>query len=421
MKYEFITKAFVVCAVTLAVANAYAGEVAPGTVLNKSNIDSLLNETLDGKPIKSLLTDKMDWMVRNIGWSMKLGKAKPIVLDAKWMQASEKNAASAKFDDKSRTVSGWKGGLPFPKIDTNDPHAADKVAWNARYGLLEGYTQDEPWVPVYLVDIDKGIERTQNWAYKRLIMNGRIGAKESTIGDGSLFAKTLTFLTAPLDIRGIGIYTVRHMDSSKVDDKWVYINQFRRTKRVSGGGWMDPLGGGVDIQVEDLNVWDTPPNWYPSVKMKGKRWILAVANAGSPTAESKKGTTDELPQVDLTQAPYFNSKNPYEPREVYEIEVTPSAEHPYGKRIVYIDSQVFQALYSEIYDKKGDFWKAINYERAPLKCADGSTGYSVLQGRFVDVKRRHATIFGSDWLCNDPSSINERTVNAEALEREAAK
>lgn len=421
MQPTFKSAAVGLAALVLAFA-AQAKDIPAGTVLSKANIDSLLADTLDGKPLKSLLTERMEWMVRNAGVTMKLAHARPIEVDAKWHQATEKNAAGVQFDTATRTVKGWKGGVPFPKIDPADPHAGDKVAWNARYALLEGYTQDEPYVPVYLVDFDKGIERIQNWAYRRVIMNGRVGAANASLGDGELLAKTLTFLTYPLDIRGIGIYSERHSDANKVDDKWVYVNQFRRTKRVSGGGWMDPLGGGVDMLVEDLNVWDTPPNWYPSVKLKGKRWMLAVAHAEKKVVDyTKKRTPEELPFSDLKNPPYYNSLNPYEPREFYELEVTPANEHPYGKRVVYIDAQLYQAFASEIYDKKGDFWKYISYERAPLTYKDGFKGLGPLQGRFIDFKRRHATIFGSEWLGNDPANINEKSITAEALEREAAK
>lgn len=418
---ELLRSALVALACLGLVSLAYGKEVPAGTVLNKSNIDSLLNDTLDGKTIKSLLTEKMEWLIRNQGFAMKLVNAKPIEVDQRWQEATNQNAPGVKFDPKSRTVSGWKGGLPFPNIDVNDPNAGDKVAWNARYGLLEGYAQDEPYVWVYLIDLDKGVERIQNWAYKRTIMNGRVGAGAGSpmVGDGTVFAKTLTFLTYPLDIRGIGFFSVRYMDPNKIDDKWVYINQFRRTKRVSGGGWFDPLGGGTDILVEDLNVWDTPPNWYPSVKLIKKRWLLVVAHAGKPLDTTKsKRSPEEAPMQDAKNVPYINTLNGWEPREVYELEITPAIEHPYGKRVIFIDAQVFQAYHSEIYDKKGEFYKFINYERAPTVGKDGFKGFSVLQGRFIDLKRRHATVWASDWIQND-QKINERTITAETLERES--
>jgi len=412
----------VACLASLTLAQAK--EVAPGTMLNKASIDGLLNDTIDGHTIKSMLTEKMEWLVRNQGFTMKLAKGKPIQVDSLLEDATKRNVGTVTFDAKTRSPVGWKSGTPFPNIDMKDPSAGDKVAWNARWSGIEGYAMEEPYVWVYLIDLDKGVERIQNWTFKRTNMNGRLGAKAGSLstGDGSIFSKTLTYLTYPQDIAGIGIFNIRYMDPAKTEDKWVYINQFRRTKRVSGGGWMDPLGGGVDILVEDLNVWDGLPHWYPSVKLVQKRWMLVVANATNPTLDRTKPvrSAEEAPYQDVKNAPYYNSLNSWEPREVYELEIATPVEHPYGKRVLYVDTQLYQSFFSEIYDKKGEFYKIISYERAPLVGKDGFKGYSVLQGRFIDFKRRHATVWASEMVLNDPA-INEKTIVIETLERAAGK
>ncbi|MCX7177933.1 MAG: hypothetical protein NTX56_03915 [Proteobacteria bacterium] len=64
----------VACLASLTLAQAK--EVAPGTMLNKASIDGLLNDTIDGHTIKSMLTEKMEWLVRNQGFTMKLAKGK---------------------------------------------------------------------------------------------------------------------------------------------------------------------------------------------------------------------------------------------------------------------------------------------------------------------------------------------------------
>ena len=412
----------VACLASLTLAQAT--EVAPGTMLNKASIDGLLNDTIDGHTIKSMLTEKMEWLVRNQGFTMKLAKGKPIQVDPLLEEAAKKNIGVVKFDEKTRAPVGWKVGVPFPAIDMKDPNAGDKIAWNARYGGYEGYGMEEPYVWVYLIDLDKGVERIQNWTFKRTYLNGRVGQKAGTvsIGDGSIHTKSLTYLTYPQDIAGIGVFNIRYIDPSKMDDKWVYINQFRRTKRVSGGGWMDPLGGGVDILVEDLNVWDGQPHWYPSIKLVQKRFILAVANAANSPLDKTKGarTPEEAPYQDVKNAPYYNTLNAWEPREVYELEFSMPVEHPYGKRVLYMDTQLYQAFFSEIYDKKGEFYKIISYERAPITGKDGFKGYSTLQGRFIDFKRRHATVWAAEMILNDPA-INEKTIVIETLERAAGK
>jgi len=395
-------------------------EVPPGTLLNSGSIDGLLSDTIDGKTVKSLLTEKMEWLIRNKGLAMKLAHAKPIVVDPLWHETNKKNSGTASYDAKTRSVVGWKGGVPFTNIDSKDPAAGDKVTWNARYANLEGYAWHEPKMIALLVDLDKGVERIQHWSAKRTIMSGRIGqgAGSATIGDGTIFSKSLLYLTHPIDIKGIGLYMIRYMDPSKMDDKWVYINQFRRTKRVSGGGWMDPLGGGVDWLVEDLNVWDGLPHWYPSVKLIGKRSLLVVANAAQPPIDESKpaNSSEQQPYHDIKNPPYFNTMNSFEPREVYEVEVIPSVEHPYGKRVVWIDAELYQPFYSEIYDKKGEFFKTILYERSPYVGKDGFKGYAPIQGAVIDFKRKHASVWGANWFGNEPD-ISDKTITLEALER----
>src|SRR5688572_8051757 len=100
----------------VAPALACGKEIAPGTVLDKGNIDALLNDTFEGKPIKSLLTENMLSLVRKNGLVMRLGAAKPIEVDRKWIEAAKRNASAVTFDAKTRTLSGWKVGLPFPQI-----------------------------------------------------------------------------------------------------------------------------------------------------------------------------------------------------------------------------------------------------------------------------------------------------------------
>ena len=57
---------------------AAAEEVAEGTLLNAASIDSLLDKTLDGQPIRSVLVGQQEKMIRQFGWAMNLVQAKPV-------------------------------------------------------------------------------------------------------------------------------------------------------------------------------------------------------------------------------------------------------------------------------------------------------------------------------------------------------
>ena len=70
------------------------------------------------------------------------------------------------------------------------------------------------------------------------------------MGDGSILSKTLFFVTAPYDMKGVGIFTVRY-DLPKLEDTWVYVKSVRRTRRLSGGAWMDPVDG-LDMLNDEI-------------------------------------------------------------------------------------------------------------------------------------------------------------------------
>ncbi|WP_204305643.1 hypothetical protein, partial [Klebsiella pneumoniae] len=53
------------CSVSLP---AVAAELPAGTVISAENIDQIKNNTFEGHSIASLLTEKMEWRIRNNGW-----------------------------------------------------------------------------------------------------------------------------------------------------------------------------------------------------------------------------------------------------------------------------------------------------------------------------------------------------------------
>lgn len=143
-----------------------------------------------------------------------------------------------------------------------------------------------------LVDGDKGVEQTQKWEWRRYFHVGHMDGTP-TEGDGEVYSRTLMFATFPQDIRGLGTFTIRYMDPNRVDDMWAYTKQTRRVRRVSGGGWMDPIGG-TDMLQDDQDIWDAPPSWYKQVRLIEKRWVLAVAHGQRLSAHRDGGPPDLL-------------------------------------------------------------------------------------------------------------------------------
>jgi len=389
------------CSISSSVALA---AVEAGTVLSAANIDQLYEDTFEGHKIKDLLTEKVEWRIRNSGYEMKLVHSKPVKLSDAWYERSQQNVGNVTINEAGGRIDGWVGGAPFPNIDMNDPEAAKKVVWNWYYGNPRGDVMNVPNVAYVLIDGNSGIERVQNWKFVRYTMKGRLTG-DQVEGDGSELSRTIFVATAPSDIKGLGTFSIRK-DNEQVEDVWAYIRAVRRTRRLSGGAWMDPVGGTDQLQ-DDIEIFNANPTWYKEYRMVGKRHILTAAH-GINSAWNPDGTNEaeSFPTLDLSKAPYWNfNQDQYEPREVYVIEAIPPEEHPYSKKVIYVDTEYPRIHMGEAYDKKGDFWKMFQFHSYPNVAEDGSVDVRTTSGATIDFKRNHATVFFPDtetWSTNTP-------------------
>lgn len=393
---------------------AHAADLPAGTVIDKSNIDAVKSDTFDGHSIASLLTDKVEWQVRNWNLKITLDHAKPIPLDPRLDEATKKYSSQVKYDPKTHEVTGYMAGVPFPDISTTDPDAGFKVMWNYYYAPSEG---DIVYNDAFFLAINgnSGLESKQAWIYQRFYFKNRLLDKQPVVGDGSIAAKTIEIAQSPQDMKGIGLFIVRS-DSANYEENWAYLKSARRVRRLSGGAWMDPVGGS-DFLSDDSNVYNARPSWYKNFKIIGKRWVLAITDGNKNNyVASKSGTPDEFPTVDLRNAPYWNPLEKWQPREVYVIEATPPEEHPYGKRVMYVDVNTFRPYYSENYDKKGEFWKFVMSEMRSA-VSDGGQKILLYTGIFsIDFKARHATFVPTLGRA-DPKGITEDHWSVSNLEQ----
>ncbi|MCC4118482.1 DUF1329 domain-containing protein [Aromatoleum toluclasticum] len=375
----------------MTVAGAIAAELPEGTVIDKSSIDRIKSDTFEGKTIASLLTEKLEWQIRNWNLKLTLSHSKPVELNQRYKDCSKKYADQVKYDPATREVSGWVCGVPFPNVSADDPHAGDKLIWNFYYASPEGDIAHNR-LSYLQINGDKGLESTQDWLFLRYYYKGRTSDDNHVLDDGSVLTKTLFVATAPQDVKGVGTFTVRY-DSPKMEDTWAYIKSARRTRRLSGGAWMDPIGG-LDQLNDDIYIWNARPSWYPKIKLLSRRWILASTDAKLGYDSTKKDPVEQWGRTtDLKNPPYWNPIQTWQPREVWVIEGTPPEEHPYSKKIVYMDVNYPKIYLGEAYDKKGEFWKFLNFHIAPTVGQDGSKVQSSIQGETIDFKARHATIF----------------------------
>ena len=413
----------VLCTLVLALGlgNAQAEDLQEGFIITKVNYAEIKDKTFEGKTIASMVPERMEQMIMDFGLTITLGHSEKIELDPKYVAYSKKNVKEVKYDPATRTMSGWQAGQPFPPevISLDDPNAGDKVIWNLRgvtYGAIMGFNDFN----FTFIKGDKGVERNQEWVSSRYFMEGRLDGGPLIVGDGTIQQKTYIVAIAPRDIRGLGTFSIRYNDvhSKKPDDTWAYLKSVRRTRRLSGGAWMDPIGG-TDQLYDDWDIFDAFPTKYKSIKLLEKRWILAVAHSPKDSVDpTKTDMVEKLPSINLKEAPYYwpAKRVKWEPREVYVVEAIPPKEHPYGKKVVYIEIDHPRPYLGEFYDKKGEFWKYyIDQSRPDVGKTDGYKGVVPVVGHVVDLKRNHATIWSINMEVN-PGGVTSDDVTLSKLE-----
>jgi len=404
---------------------AFAKELPEGQIIDKSNYDSIKNDTFENKTIASMVPEKLEWMIKNFGLTIKLGHSKKIEMDPKYVQATKDLSKDVKFNPADRTVTGWKAGMMFPPetIKMDDPNAGDKVIWNLRAATY-GATMDLRDIAWVFADAKKGYERFQRFQSRRYYMEGRLDGGPVTVGDGTIAQKTYFVATHPQEIRGLGLFSVRYnqADSKKPDDSYAYLKSVRRTRRMSGGAWMDPIGG-TDQLYDDWDIWDAAPTKYLKNKLIEKRWVLAIAHSPEMSVDNAVGDDNmpkKYPRINLSEAPYCNPAKDivWEPREVYVVEGTPPPEHPYSKKVVYMEVDFPRPYLGYAEDRKGEFWKMFVFQNRPDTGDDGYKAVMPVIGHIIDVKRGHCTNWSSNMKSN-PKGVKETDVSLNVLEEVA--
>lgn len=421
-----MTKEFyLIAAVALALAAGSAraacdvGEMCEGDVVSASNLEEALGKTFQGYPVRDMLPERLQWHVREAGLALTLAPTEPYPVDPRYEAATRRYAGEVRFDPATNAVSGWKAGLPFPEIDpANDPHAAAKVIWNLARGRNRGDTLDQPVFAFVLIDGGTGIERVQHWGYRRFGMKGLLrDGVGPVLAGGAIWEKDMLFGVAPQDLKGVGTFTLRY-DDGRFNDVWAYVREVRRTRRLTGSTWMDPVSG-TDWLNDDLLSFGAYPAWYKEFRYLGSATVLGIAHATLPVWRyGAEDRASEFPQLDVSGAPYWNLRDRWELRKVHVIEAVPPSEHPYSRKVLYIDAETWNSYFNVMYDRAGEHWKSqmVAYAPWPLADAPGRMGNVDVSSTVIDLKRRHATAFviRSDLVLNAP--LREEDISLAALE-----
>jgi len=359
-----------------------AKELPEGTVINAQNLDQIMDDTFEGIKIRDLLTEKFQLWVRDYALEMQLGHSHELKFDAAYNEATEKYKGQAKLTSDN-TVSNYTAGIPFTNVDPDDPNCGWKLAWDHFYA---NPIMANSWIAVgdvKIYDAKRGeIDHFEAMSAKSIFEGRTIG--EPRIGTADDHARYLLVITKPYDIAGIGVFTKQY-NNGKLDDGWAYVKALRRVRRIAGGkSWMDPQPK-MDLLNDDNQGVLGYPGWFKSWQCKGKRHILAVTTAPDPNIPYTFADA-----VKEDEFPHWNPKGLiWEPREVYVVEGVPPDEHPYSKKVMYMDTKYPFYYHGEMYDRKGEFWRLWRQNYGPIKTC--TTGYGFTHTMSIDFQNQRAT------------------------------
>lgn len=392
------------------IADLTGGKIQNNGQIDRSNVD-IVKEYL---PVGLYELVKRG-MVLTMGTQQPAEKTNPKI----FYDSTEKNRgkailskSGAVYYEKQGTL--WPGGYPFPWVK----NGVEGIA-NTYYGKV--------WDSYHNYPVNYWWVNSKGEVYKSMLQE-QIYVKTSgrmlypPLGVVPGYEDTLivrvTGATYPLEIKGLGQYTVRHYDQSQEDTGFAYVPAFKRTLRVNANSWQDNAGGS-DFTYGDGDAGFQEPivNW--DFKLLGKKFSL-ITEAKSPFPYIEKdGAVSTRVKFDMGKKyPRFG----WVVAPVDIVEGTPKIKHIYGKKVMYMPIYPYvtssTAIMSiDIYDRQMKLWKSYNVLRGDLSNIGGDPQKPMTGpwcASLYDLQADHATLL---WIKGSFAYVNPADMNLGRLLR----
>ncbi|MFZ3222908.1 MAG: DUF1329 domain-containing protein [Rugosibacter sp.] len=381
--------------------------VKEGTVIDKNNVDQF----------KAVLSPRVYDQVKAGNTTITIGKNLTAPAPAGFVAASKKSAASAKVEFGKGKITGYQGGMPFPyEPSASDANAGEKLAWNNRYGLeIPDDITIGPFVWEYRDGVTGKINRTVNFDPSYVSNTGfrTLNKPENIAGSDEFFNTLMLAVKSPQDLKDTAVLFKRRVDSSRDDDGQLYLGFQRRARRLSTSATTDPFLGS-NVMIEEFRGFNgkvSDFNW----KFVGTKNLLAPYY----THQDAK-LRDDYKTADW-KAPAFGGKGqcfaqvPWSLRKTYVVEMTPKRpDHPISKRTLYIDAESFHGIMSEVYDRKGEFWKlwmiGAGHPSGQLPAVGKKGVWTWDSGSMIDAQAQQCTTLNFRVTSLDPIPPNVFTI-----------
>jgi hypothetical protein len=381
------------------------GKVKTGDLIDKNNVDL----------IKEYISPGINEAIKD-GMVIKMGTQQPSdkIVPGYFRDLTNKNRGKAIITDDGTVYyetegTPWPGGVPFPIPTTGlEALANTKYAW-----VLDGIIM-YPNTLTY-TNAEGKVYKSSVLEQRYLFYNTR--SKNPPLGTipgyEDILYKRISVFHSPLELKGLGQYTVRHYDDSKKqDDGFAYFPAYKRTIRISATTWQDNIGGS-DMTYGDAGGLSEPYSYW-DFKLLGKKYLLLPEpKAPFPYVDEKTGKIDE--RIKFTVGQKFDIIG-WAVWPVCVVEGTPKIKHIYGKKTFFVHAwpylpATWQIGLVDSYDNQMKLWKVF-WNRRNQKVTGEITYTTTEGGPIYDIQTKHKTDF---WFIERPYNVKPEDFTLQTL------
>jgi len=315
--------------------------LAPGTIINAHNAEQYTKLI----PAAAMLAIQH-------GLRLEVQPTRRIQWSNGFQTATEKYSPQVGLD-KDDYITNYIAGMPFPLIDTNDPKAAVKIAYNWHFGpVLPDDFSLSPWsVNGYLADphdptrispsndLDNACDQFDFLRYgHRTEVEPRPTMGSNSLGvEWKARCNQWTEISVGGDMgEGAGIW-IRYSNPRSNDDFYGFNEETRRLRRM-----------GVRLAYPNKVCRRChQPYWayaLPKTEIYNYRLLGTVPILACVAAK------DEPAGITAQESGYVLTQEPFELRRAYVIEMSPLQNNLEERALIFIDSEIYVWLAAEFYE-----------------------------------------------------------------------
>jgi Protein of unknown function (DUF1329) len=320
------------------------------------------------------------------GYSFKIRESKSLKPPKEYLEATDKYSSQVRLGRNGELLN-YVAGLPFPNFDPNDPQAGLKLAWNFYWRWVGDDARDGGGTKTGKIIRDAiekdGSERRADIIHHFIKTRGRVTVepRPSLPGYEHIDWMQIRVDEYPRDTAGTTTLEIRYVDRNREDDLYIYVPSIRRVRRappIQRCGTLAPSEFNFD-DIKSFNGKMTDFNY----KFLGERKMLANFSQVQLPFNRKKGD-------------YLPLEEEWEIQQTYVLEVTPKdSNYCYPRKVLYIDRNYFETLWTVVWDGRGNYWKEQFAFRTPAHLSDGQSILSIGTVVMANVQNGRSTLVTS--------------------------